>query len=110
MPAVNTIKLIVPLFILWGAIAILIGYLWRKFIAERTIKAAEKRAKEIIEEAEQIALSKKREIDIEAKETLYRLRNEFEKETRNKKKELQFQERRLQQRELNLERKAELIE
>ncbi len=110
MPAVNTIKLIVPLFILWGAIAILIGYLWRKFIAERTIKAAEKRAKEIIEEAEQVALSKKREIDIEAKETLYRLRNEFEKETRNKKKELQFQERRLQQRELNLERKAELIE
>jgi len=110
LPAVNTIKLIVPLFILWGAIAILIGYLWRKFIAERTIKAAEKRAKEIIEEAEQVALSKKREIDIEAKETLYRLRNEFEKETRNKKKELQFQERRLQQRELNLERKAELIE
>ena len=110
MPAVNTIKLIVPLFILWGAIAVLVGYLWRKFIAERTIKAAEKRAKEIIEEAEQIALSKKREIDIEAKETLYRLRNEFEKETRNKKKELQFQEKRLQQRELNLERKAELIE
>jgi len=110
LPAVNTIKLIVPLFILWGAIAVLIGYLWRKFIAERTIKAAEKRAKEIIEEAEQVALSKKREIDIEAKETLYRLRNEFEKETRNKKKELQFQEKRLQQRELNLERKAELIE
>lgn len=110
MPVVNTIKLIVPLFILWGAIAVLIGYLWRKFIAERTIKAAEKRAKEIIEEAEQVALSKKREIDIEAKETLYRLRNEFEKETRNKKKELQFQEKRLQQRELNLERKAELIE
>jgi len=110
LPAVNTIKLVVPLFILWGAIAVLIGYLWRKFIAERTIKAAEKRAKEIIEEAEQVALSKKREIDIEAKETLYRLRNEFEKETRNKKKELQFQEKRLQQRELNLERKAELIE
>jgi len=97
LPAVNTIKLVVPLFILWGAIAVLIGYLWRKFIAERTIKAAEKRAKEIIEEAEQVALSKKREIDIE-------------KETRNKKKELQFQEKRLQQRELNLERKAELIE
>jgi len=46
LPAVNTIKLVVPLFILWGAIAVLIGYLWRKFIAERTIKAAEKRAKE----------------------------------------------------------------
>ena len=110
MSTINTLKLVIPLFILWGAIAVLIGYLWRKFIAERTIKTAEKRAKEIINEAENLALSKKKEIDIEAKETLYRLRNEFEKETRNKKKELQFQEKRLQQREMNLEKKAELIE
>ncbi|MCD6407622.1 ribonuclease Y [bacterium] len=103
-------KLVLPWFILWGAISILIGYLWRKYIGERTIKAAEKRAKEIIQEAENLALSKKREIDLEAKELLYRLRSEFERETRNKRKELQFQEKRLQQREINLERKSEILE
>ena len=108
--SVNTIKLVLPWFILWGAISILIGYLWRKYIGERTIKAAEKRAKEIIQEAENLALSKKREIDLEAKELLYRLRSEFERETRNKRKELQFQEKRLQQREINLERKSEILE
>lgn len=107
---VNVFKLVLPWFILWGAISLLFGYLWRKYIGERAIKTAEKRAKEIIQEAENIALSKKREIDIEAKELLYRLRSEFEKETKNKRKELQFQEKRLQQRELTLERKAELLE
>ncbi len=103
-------KLIIPWFVLWGTISILIGYLWRKYIGERTIKSAEKKAREIIQEAENIALNKKREVDIEAKELLYRLRTEFDRETKNKRKELQFQEKRLQQREFNLERKYELIE
>ncbi|MCM8803716.1 MAG: ribonuclease Y [Candidatus Omnitrophica bacterium] len=107
---VNTFKLVLPWFILWGAISLLVGYLWRKFIGERAIKSAEKRAKEIIQEAEDLALKKKREIDIEAKELLYRLRNDFEKETKNKRKELQFQEKRIQQKELALERKSELLE
>ncbi|MCX7916813.1 MAG: ribonuclease Y [bacterium] len=108
--SINTLRLVLPWFILWGAISILVGYLWRKYIGERTIKSAEKRAKEIIQEAEDLALKKKREIDIEAKELIYRLRSEFEKETKNKRKELQFQEKRLQQKELAIERKAEIIE
>ncbi|MCM8822359.1 MAG: ribonuclease Y [Candidatus Omnitrophica bacterium] len=102
--------MIIPLFIFWGALALLIGYLWRKFVGERAIKAAEERAREIIREAENIALTKKKELDIQTKETLYRLRSEFEKETRNKRKELQFLERRLNQREILLEKKAELLE
>ncbi len=107
---INTIKLILPWFILWGGISILIGYLWRKYIGERTIKTAEKRAKEIVKEAENLALNKKRQVDIEAKELIYRLKNEFERETRNKRKEIQLQEKRLQQKELNLERKSEILE
>jgi ribonuclease Y len=108
--SINTVKLVMPWFILWGAISILVGYLWRKYIGERTIKSAEKKAREIIQEAEDFALKKKREIDIEAKELIYKLRSDFEKETKNKRKELQFQEKRLQQKELAIERKAELIE
>ncbi len=107
---INTMKLILPWFVLWGGVSILIGYLWRKYIGERTVKAAEKRAKGIIQEAESLALNKKRELDIEAKELIYRLKNEFERETRNKRKEIQFQEKRLQQREINLERKSEILE
>lgn len=110
MVTINTTPIIIPLFIFWGALALLIGYLWRKFVGERTIKAAEERAREIIKEAENLVLTKKKELDIQTKETLYRLRSEFEKETRNKRKELQFLERRLNQREILLEKKAELLE
>jgi len=106
----NSTPIIIPLFIFWGALALLIGYLWRKFVGERTIRAAEERAREIIREAENLALTKKKELDIQTKETLYRLRSEFEKETRNKRKELQFLGRRLNQREILLEKKAELLE
>lgn len=103
-------ELVVLLIIFWSAFVFLIGILWRRFVSERTIKAAEERAKEIIREAENVALTRKKELDIQTKETLYRLRSEFEKETRNKRKELQFLEKRLNQREIILERKSELIE
>jgi len=104
------IKIKLIYFISDGILFFIIGYLWRKLIGERTIKSAEKKAKEIIEEAENFALNKKKELDIEIKEKIYRLRSEFEKETRNKKREIQFQEKRLQQKEFNLERRAELLE
>ncbi|HOJ39000.1 MAG TPA: ribonuclease Y [bacterium] len=98
------------IIILWSAVSLLIGYWWRKYVGERTMAAAEKRAREIIQEAENLAQSKKREIDLEAKEIVFRLRADFERETRNKRREMQFQEKRLQQREFNLERRAELLE
>lgn len=106
----NIIRLFLPWAILWGIITLIIGYLWRKFVSERALHAAERRAKDIVQEAENLALNKKREIDIEAKELIYRLKTEFERETRNKRKELQFQEKRLQQRELNIERKLEVLD
>jgi len=109
---INTLStsIIILLFICWGAIAFFVGYLWRRYIGERTIKAAEERAREIIREAENTALARKKELDIQTKEALYRLRSDFEKETKNKRKELQFLERRLNQREIILEKKAELLE
>ncbi|HPP66611.1 MAG TPA: Rnase Y domain-containing protein, partial [bacterium] len=112
MVPINTLStsIIILLFICWGAIAFFVGYLWRRYIGERTIKAAEERAREIIREAENTALARKKELDIQTKEALYRLRSDFEKETKNKRKELQFLERRLNQREIILEKKAELLE
>ncbi len=109
----GVITIITNIFLLLTAtfiVSVLIGYLLRKYLSEKTMKGAERRAEKIIEEAEHFAKNRKREADIEAKETLYRLKNEAEKDTKNRRKELGFQEKRLQQRELNLERKAEIIE
>lgn len=98
------------IFVIGIPFFVFLGYMWRRQLGERTFQSAERRAREIIQDAEKVILEKKREADIESKETLYRLRNEFERESRNKRKEIQFQEKRIQQRELNIERKSEILD
>jgi len=96
--------------IITGTIALIIGYLLRKFIAEAKIKSAEESAKKILEEAEKKAESMKREALIEAKEEILKQKNESEREIRERRNELQRSERRLLQKEEALERKMESLE
>jgi len=70
-----------------------------KEAAERAIKGAQVKAQEIIRKA-----------DLDGKELLYKLRVEFDKQTANKKDELVQLEKRLSQREENLEKRLDFIE
>ena len=96
--------------IITGTIALIIGYLLRKFIAEAKIKSAEESAKKILEEAEKKAESMKREALVEAKEEILKQKNEAEREIRERRNELQRSERRLLQKEEALERKMDSLE
>ncbi|MCD5401371.1 ribonuclease Y [candidate division NPL-UPA2 bacterium] len=98
------------LMVLGGVILLAIGYLARKFLAGRKVERAESLAKKIIAEAEKDAEARKREVSLEAKEELYRTRAKFEEETRGRRQELLGLERRLGERETNLERKVDLLE
>ncbi len=93
-----------------GAIAFLLGFLLRKSVAEARIQSAETAAKKIIEEAAREAEAQKREALVEAKDESFRIRREAEQEIREQRAEVQRLERRLIQREENLERKGELQE
>lgn len=86
------------------------GYFIRKYLAEARIASAEEAAQKIIDGANSEALSIKREIVLEAKEEAHRLRNELERESRECRAELQRSERRLLQKEENLDKKTALIE
>lgn len=86
------------------------GYFIRKLIAEAKISSAESEAKRIIEEANQEGNSLKREKQLEAKEEVHRLRNELDKETKERRSELQRFERRLLQKEESLDHKINNIE
>jgi ribonucrease Y len=86
------------------------GYFIRKMIAEAKISSAEAAAKKIIEEANHEANSMKREKQLEAKEEAHRLRNDLEKESRERRSELQRLERRLVQKEESLDRKINNVE
>jgi len=82
----------------------------RKYLAEAKIISAEEAAKKIMDDAQKGAESKKREAMLEAKEETHRIRNEMEKEVRDRRNELQRLERRLVQKEETLDRKLESLE
>ncbi len=92
------------------AIGSLIGWFIRKTVAEKTIGSAEIEAKRLIQTAETEAEAKRRESIVAAKEEVMHIRNELEKETRERRNELQRLERRYLQKEETLERKIESLE
>ena len=91
-----------------AAVAFLLGIQYRKRIGEREIVSAEEEAKRIINESIKSAESKKREALVEAKEEIHKSRSEYEREEKARRAELQKQERRLQQE--NLDRKIDSVE
>ncbi|MFU0801411.1 MAG: ribonuclease Y [Xylanivirga thermophila] len=89
---------------------VLVGYYYRKRIAESKICSAEEAAKRIVEEANRQAEATKKETLLEAKEEVHRLRSELDREIRERRNEIQRIERRLQQKEENLDRKSDSLE
>ncbi len=83
---------------------------YRKRTAEKEIGSAEEEAKRIINESIKSAENKKREMMVEAKEEIHRSRTEYDKEVKDRRSELQKQERRIQHKEETLDRKTEQYE
>lgn len=88
-------------------IGILVGFWSRKRIVESQFDSIKNYSKKIINEAHRKAKSVKKEAMLQAKDTLYQMKLDFEKETKDKKEQFQNQERRLFQKEESLERKVE---
>jgi ribonuclease Y len=88
--------------VLGGAAA----FILRQVIASRKLRAAEKGAEKLLAEA----TTKHKEMLLEAKEEAIKVRAAAEGEYRERRSELQRQERRLAQKEENLERKLEAAE
>ncbi len=82
----------------------------RKRRDDAKIGSADERAREIIDEALKVAETKKREALLEAKEESLKTKNELEKETKERRAELQRYERRVLSKEENLDRKSEAME
>ena len=93
-----------------GGLAFFLGFTYRKNKAEAEIGSAEQEAKRIVSDAIKSAEARKKEIVLEGKDELHRLRDESEKELNNRRKEIQHQERRVLQKEESLEKKLESME
>ncbi|MDY2628208.1 MAG: ribonuclease Y [Lachnospiraceae bacterium] len=83
---------------------------YRIKVYESKIGTAEEKSREIIDEALKAAEAKKREALLEVKEETLRSRNECERETKERRAELQRYERRVLNKEENIDKKADALE
>jgi ribonucrease Y len=99
------ITLVVAALLTWK-----IATSYRIKVYEAKIGSAEVKAKEIIDEGLKTAETKKREALLEAKEDSLRTKNEFERESKERRAELQRYEKRVLTKEETLDRKTEALE
>jgi len=91
-------------------VSIYIGYFLRKHLAEKKIQDAETKAKIILEQANKELQDKRREAELEAKDLLYRMRQDFDRSTQDRRQEISNFEKRLAQKEENIDRRLNLLE
>lgn len=100
----------IVLIIVFAVLAFFGGIVYRKNIAEKQIGSAEQQAKNIVNDAIKNAENKKREILLEAKEENHSIKAELDKEIKERRAEIQRQERRNQQKEESLDKKTESLD
>lgn len=96
--------------VVFGVLGFILGGLHRKKVAEAAIGSATEEATRIVNQAVQTAENKKRESILEAKDEIHALRTEAEKENKERRAEVQRQERRIIQKEESLDKKTEALE
>ena len=93
-----------------GVVGFIIGLVYRNKSNEKTIGSAKDEARRILSDAIKNAETKKKEVLIEAKDEIHQLRQETEKDLRERRNEVQRQEHRLQQKEESLDCKIDNLE
>ena len=101
---------LIPAVLLGAIIGVVIGYVYRKNVAEAKIAKAEDAVRTLLDDAQKRAEEIRKEKELEAKEEIIKLRTEAEKENRDRRNELQRTERRLFQWEETLDKKIEAVE
>jgi ribonuclease Y len=91
-------------------LGVIIGFWTRKKIVESQFDSIKNYSKKIINEAHRKAKNLKKEAILKAKDTLYQMKLDFENETKEKRAQVQAQERRLFHKEENLDKKISQYE
>ncbi|MGH2693465.1 MAG: ribonuclease Y [Actinomycetota bacterium] len=87
-----------------------VGFAVRKAMAEKQVGSAEARAKSILQEAQRGAESAKREALVEAKDEMFRMRQEAEADVKRRSAEIEKKEDRIAQRETTLDSRANSLD
>lgn len=93
-----------------GVVCVLAGWMLRWFFANKNLRIAEERARNLTEFAEREAETRKKEAELAAKDLLLKIRQDFEKETKERRDEITAGEKRIIQKEENIEKRVDLLE
>ncbi len=110
LPLWQVALVVVIVSIAVGGLCFYAGETHRRKTAEAKIGSAEEEARRLVNDAIRSAEQKRKETLSEAREEIYRLKAESEKELKERRSEVSRQERRLNQKEDNLDRKTEALE
>ena len=102
----SNIMIVIAAFLISAVIFSIVGYYVRKKVAESKIGSAEEEAKRIRDNVHSEAESIKKEQLIKAKEEALQIRNDLDKEIKERRGDIQAQEKRLIQKEENLEKRT----
>ncbi len=92
------------------AIGVALGFMLRRFMMDRKMREVQKGVDEIRDLAIREAETIKKEAELSAKDLLIKLRYDFEKETKDRRDEISTIEKRIAQREENLDKRVDLLE
>ena len=104
---------ILPMLLVDILLLVVFGFIVYKAIQKATQKKVlflEKEAEGLVEKAKRDAEATKKESILEAKEEVHRLRNDWDRDSRERRNEIQRLERRILQREESLDKKSDLLE
>ena len=110
MQVISIIVAVIISAVIFITVGIFIGIIIRKKIAESKIQSAENEAKRLIDNVKIEAENLKKEELIKAKEEVLQIRNELDQEIKERRGDIQAQERRLIQKEENLEKRSTVFD
>src|SRR5512142_605639 len=90
-----------------GGVAV--GYVFKQRLSRKKLESSENLSARIIDEAKKEAETIKKEAVLQAKENLLKVKTEFERDSRDRKGELDALERRIRSKEENLDRRTDLL-
>lgn len=86
------------------------GYFFSRVVKGKQIKQLEQESESIKDMARREAETIKKEAELHAKDTMIKLRQEFEHESKQRREELQVSEKRIVQKEENVEKRLDLLD
>ena len=98
------------LAIFLGIVCVIIGFFLNRFLGGKRTQEAQKGASEIRDLAKREAETIRKEAELHAKDLLIKMRQDFENQSKERRDELAGAEKRIVQREENLDKRVDLLE